>query len=1306
MFSQVARRLRLGLVTAGESSVAILPISLRCFVTALLPVLGAFRDSYCWVQRCSSNCLMVSLRSLHVVPGAAAGDVEAAPPGDADLDGLDDEYSDESEDETPQLIPEQEVDTDALSAILGLCNLYATEDMLATEESAHTATGKGTRVTTACAASGIAQSRPFSTPTEACAAAGTSVSDAESGAVGKRTRFGKIRFVRQRRASANMHSDHDGDDGVDQEDDDWEEVQLTARDSTHFRQSVETRPNFTRQLSDLFGDGTRRSPASLSNVVRMQGYLNKRKPGSTSEYQRRFFILTDLQLMYFENEEDVALHINRRKGAVKIADITNVDRYDPNSLCIINVAVRGRVYALLAADRTLADEWYDMILDARDKYRAAQKANKASLSAETARDDANSAETGPEVAQGQRSPASRSSSGVYMLSNITAALGLGGGAAQNDEEDNSEAAEDQTQQTSAGVSMMEMVRRGTTNARRGLGSIYYGASSSAHGTSNASNPADEVWKHGWNVSHLPRKMGYLQKKGEVNNAWRQRWFVLDTTGNLSWYDKAGAERAQKPNGSVSIGEMVCVNEADPAEPRIVEFRHVQGRVFQLEAGSDLDAADWRKVLTLWIDSARAAVDKYNREHKDPYLVGANNSTSTYDQDRDEEESAAAGATAETDGAPAAHTPVSADIHAAPRKLAGYLLKCGGLNSAFTRRWLVLDAPGVVTWYEKPSHELKPHKSKGSLQLSEVMCVKEPRDDAPCLLEIRHMQGRTYEMETTTAMEATEWRAELNKWLRVAHSAARQARKSRQHSILPPADYTPPGTLGTATQASTVSNPASPLSGELERESLAGRAFGRLTDLFGAQTSSRKYEALGTAGVAELEEGKQTDVASESTATERIEALTRARDGTSAISLVARTGGVDAETAEVTRATATVPQASTRRVFWGAPTTADDDAEAASPAGSDNELDVAPSAEQDEVEEADEWPTPTANKATDVWYDIYGNKQGGEELDFIPLVSSPMRMKGKRAPTDVQAPSSPSQGVAAPRAVSAATPPAGKPASKRGSTVVGSRPNGPAAPQSSADAVSARADPIYKPAAKRGSTVVGSRPTAFPRLSPGTATAPSTVSASATPTGSYPPAAKRGPRRGSHSPLPALRTDADSPVQLTGAGSSHARESPSFSRVNATITGRASTHSPTGDSSPSSSDGLPRPDSRQTLRRQSSVERALDARRRGFTSVTPTSVTALRNQAGKRKNILESSATLAKTAGRAETRRESDLANSKFMNRMAKRHSSELVDNMQKKSYKDMNAEFWVTHKWYLAAVVCFVTLNVLYTTAYIVTTYD
>jgi hypothetical protein len=1251
---------------------------------------------------------MVSLRSLHVVPGAAAGDVEAAHPGDADLDGLDDDYSDESEDETPQLIPEQEVDTDALSAILGLCNLYATEDMLATEGSAHTATGKGTRVTTGGAASGIAQSRPFSTPAESSAPAGTSISDAESGAVGKKTRFGKIRFVRQRRASANQQCGSD-DDGVDQKDDDWEEVQLTARDSTHFRQSVETRPNFTRQLSDLFGDGTRRSPAPLSNVVRMQGYLNKRKPGSTSEYQRRFFILTDLQLMYFENEEDVALHINRRKGAVKIADITNVDRYDPNSLCIINVAVRGRVYALLAADRTLADEWYDMILDARDKYRAAQKANKASLSAETARDDANSAETGPEVAQRQRSPASRPSSGVYMLSNITAALGLGGGAAQNDEEDNSEAADEQTLQTGAGLNVMEMVRRGTTNARRGLGSIYYGASSSAHATNNASNPADEVWKHGWNVSHLPRKLGYLQKKGEVNNAWRQRWFVLDTTGNLSWYDKAGAERAHKPNGCVSIGEMVCVNEADPAEPRIVEFRHVQGRVFQLEAGSDLDAADWRKVLTQWIDSARAAIDKYNREHKDPYLVGANNSSSTYDQDRDEEESAAAAATAEADGAPAAHTSVPTDIHAVPRKLTGYLLKRGGLNSAFKRRWLVLDAPGVVTWYEKPSHEFKPNKSKGSLQLSEVMCIKEPRDDAPCLLEIRHMQGRTYEMETTTAMEATEWRAELNKWLRVAHAAARQARKTRQHSEAPPVDYTPPGTLETATHTSAASNPVSPLSAEPERESVAGRTFGRLTNLFSAQPSSRKYEAISTAGMAELEEGKQTDEASEPTATERIEALTRARDGTSAESLVARTGGVDAETAEdtieATRATTTVPQASTRRVFWGAPTTADDDAEAASPAGSDKDSDVVPPAEQDEVEEADEWPTPTANKDTDVWYDIYGNKQGGEELDFIPLVSSPMRKTGKRAPTEAQAAASPARG-AAPRAASVATTPTAKPASKRGSTVVGSRPTAPASPQSSADAVSARADPMYKPAAKRGSTVVGSRPTAFPQLSPGTATAPSTVSASATPTGSY-PIARRGPRRGSHSPLPALRTDADSAVQvLTGPDSNHSRESPSFSKVSATITGRVSTHFPTGDSSPGSSDGLPRPDSRQTLRRQSSVERALDARRRGFTSVTPTSVTALRKQAGKRKNILESSATLAKTAGRAETRRESDLANSKFMNRMAKRHSSELVDNMQKKSYKDMNAEFWVTHKWYLAAVVCFVTLNVLYTTAYIVTTYD
>jgi hypothetical protein len=1263
------------------------------------------------MQRCSSICLIVSLYSLHVVPGAAASnggsDVEAAHPGDAELDGVDDEYSDDSEDETPQLIPEQEVDTDALNAILGLCNLYATEDML--EESTQTATTKGTRVNSGGAASGIAQSRPFSTPAETSAAARTSVSDAESGAVGKKTPFGKIRFVRQRRASANMQSDHDGDDGVDPEDDDWEEVQLTARDSTHFRQSVESRPNLTRQFSDLFGEGTRRPPASLSNVVRMQGYLNKRKPGSTSEYQRRFFILTDLQLMYFENEEDVALHINRRKGAVKIADITNVDRYDPNSLCIINVAVRGRVYALLAADRTLADEWYDMILDARDKYRAAQKVNKASLSPNIASDDAENGGTSPEAAMAQRSPASRPSSGVYMLGNLTAALGLSGGIAQDDEEDNSDAAEEQTQQASAGLSMMEMVRRGTTNARRGLGSIYYGASSSAHATNNASNPADEVWKHGWNVSHLPRKMGYLQKKGEVNNAWRQRWFVLDTTGNLSWYDKAGAERAQKPNGCVSIGEMVCVNEADPAEPRIVEFRHVQGRVFQLEAGSDVDAADWRKVLTQWIDSARAAIDKYNREHKDPYLVGANNSSSTYDQDRDEEESAAAGATAEADGAPdgapAAHTPVSADIHAAPRKLAGYLLKRGGLNSAFKRRWLVLDAPGAVTWYEKPSHEFKPNKSKGSLQLSEVMCIKEPRDDAPCLLEIRHMQGRTYEMETTTAMEATEWRAELNKWLRVAHSAARQARKSQQHSILPPVDYTPPGTLGTATQASTVSNPASPLSGEPERESVAGRTFGRLTNLFSAQPSSRKYEAISTAGMAELEEGKQTDEASEPTATERIEALTRARDGTGAGSLGARTGGVDAETAEDTiEVTRAVPQASTRRVFWGAPTTADD--EAASPAGSDNEIDVAPSAEQDEVEEAYEWPTPTANKATDVWYDIYGNKQGGEELDFIPLVSSPMRKTGKRAATEAQAPSSPTQAAAAPRAVSAATPPAGKPASKRGSTVVGSRPNGPASPLSSAGAVSARADPIYKPAAKRGSTVVGSRPTAFPQLSPGTATAPNTMSASATPTGSH-PVARRGPRRGSHSPLPTLRTDADSPVQvLTGPDSNHARESPSFSKVSANITGRVSTHSPTGDSSPGSSDGLPRPDARQTLRRQSSVERALDARRRGFTSVTPTSVTALRKQAGKRKNILESSATVAKTAGKAETRRESDLANSKFMNRMAKRHSSELVDNMQKKSYKDMNAEFWVTHKWYLAAVVCFVTLNVLYTTAYIVTTYD
>ncbi len=178
------------------------------------------------------------------------------------------------------------------------------------------------------------------------------------------------------------------------------------------------------------------------------------------------------------------------------------------------------------------------------------------------------------------------------------------------------------------------------------------------------------------------------------------------------------------------------------------------------------------------------------------------------------------------------------------------------------------------------------------------------------------------------------------------------------------------------------------------------------------------------------------------------------------------------------------------------------------------------------------------------------------------------------------------------------------------------------------------------------------------------------------------------------------------VRFESASKVDSRESPSFSKLSASIRGDVSER-------PESPD-LPRPVPVRApgqkmacpaMRRQSSVERALEDRRRGFTVPTPQPVSQLRKQA-KRRNILNTQVSAAKSeVDKDAIRRESDLADSKFMHRMGKRHSSELVDNMQKKSYKDMNAEFWVTHKWYLACVVCFVTLNVLYTTSYIVSTY-
>ena len=68
----------------------------------------------------------------------------------------------------------------------------------------------------------------------------------------------------------------------------------------------------------------------------------------------------------------------------------------------------------------------------------------------------------------------------------------------------------------------------------------------------------------------------------------------------------------------------------------------------------------------------------------------------------------------------------------------------------------------------------------------------------------------------------------------------------------------------------------------------------------------------------------------------------------------------------------------------------------------------------------------------------------------------------------------------------------------------------------------------------------------------------------------------------------------------------------------------------------------------------------------------------------------------------KNRRGSDVENRRFIKMNSTVDEDDFANKLKTQSYQDLNKEFWTRHKWYLTAVVCFVTLNVLSVTSYMI----
>lgn len=1040
---------------------------------------------------------------------AAQSDVEQGGVGDVDEGEQDDEL----------LISGTEVDADALNAILGLCSLYAGDSVDADSSS------------TSTKASPVRSNLPFATTTNTTANIDSSPKS--------KLRFGPVHF--------NHHSPATQSDDDAQSEDDWGEVQLTNSRQSLSDHRGHGAGGFQKRVSGLFF-GQRRGSTRSTNTssVRMQGYLNKRKPGTNSTYQRRFFVLTDRQLMWFASEEDVETHINRRKGAVNTTNISNLDRYDPTSLCIINVTVHGRVYILLASDRTMADEWYDMIQSVRDSHKTHHLPSPDDFEEQP---DADETEAGNSnmfpwftgaiaAAQSRHSgrhsgraarPASRQS--ISMVGGFSSLLGFDTPA---------ETA------TATGSSASGHVSRAMRRGTMGIGNFFAAAGSLAQSTSDAVEFTGLEWKSSWQVRDLPVKMGYIQKKGELNSSWQHRWFVMDGSGVLSWFEKAGWEHTQKARGDLPVWEISSVKPVDSDAPRVIILIHIHGRVYELEACSEIDANDWRQILEKWVSSAHTAVEKYHLEQGARDVSISERNGSEHHQEIVQE------------------VPFLAQ-HA--RRKEGFMQKRGGFNSDWRRRWFELD-DYVLSWFERSGLDSSKQRFKGSLQLNEVLCIKTRSHDAPCLVEVVHTQGRTYELEAESGAEAEDWRLQLNLWLREAYSVAKSAQLglcSGSHYQAPMTDHSLPRT--DRTNSSTSDSAQEIESAKLE--ATKNRYF--MYSNWGLKNKTAKknrkeernaYGTLSLPALPDLESGEsREEVKSQEevepdephcfTATETIEALSRQHAVVS---------------------------------------------EVASALGTENTV----------------WTNHSRDLPPRV--DCLGDMRCETEDDDIDQCVS-------------------------------------------------------STPFISAIPFTAQSCPGHKPFSTAASILAHSQMVSD--LVNGSQNEGESTNTA-------------------DSPLPDLD-------ERSLASSIERAGSPSFSRLYATIAAASRDESPLQVTE--------NPGPCRTPRRTSTyaeAEASIEQRKRGFTTSVP--VSQLRRQA-KRQNILSSQAIVAQISPDTN-RRESELADTKFMHRMAKRHSSELVDNLQKRSYKDLNAEFWDTHWWYLACVVCFVTLNVLYATSYIVNRYE
>ena len=213
-------------------------------------------------------------------------------------------------------------------------------------------------------------------------------------------------------------------------------------------------------------------------------------------------------------------------------------------------------------------------------------------------------------------------------------------------------------------------------------------------------------------SHLRDRSGWLSKQGEINPAFKERWFVLSARDlMLTYYENEQADESGK-KGQIAMSGAV-VKRGYEAPGRLTIAVPGQARVYVLEAASDEEAVVWVQAMCAVGATHDGPMEKEVRP------VGLVQMMSSFWQ------------------------PATAERGVKH----GWLSKRGDFNPAFKRRWFVL-RDGTLTYYE--TREAKEADKKG-----EIAVVGASVHSAFGRFHLS-VPGRTYVLEAATDDEARAW----------------------------------------------------------------------------------------------------------------------------------------------------------------------------------------------------------------------------------------------------------------------------------------------------------------------------------------------------------------------------------------------------------------------------------------------------------------------------------------------------------------------------------------------------------------------